>query len=223
MRFLNKISFTVVGILGMLSFLTLLLTSCPKDPWYNKKYIDKETKDYCLFGQNSYWLYEDSITLVTEKVVIDNPIEREFQFYRSGGDGGYRGETFSTMISLYFQDSKSSVDLTLGRIDFEVDCLFIKDDGTSLEQFYNHPFYHNGGKGKYTWKAVPFLFEKKDEYTLNGITFNSIKIFGFNYQEEKYIYYWAKHIGLIRIEVYEKENLASVKNLIEYNVKPYKQ
>ena len=64
--------------------------------------------------------------------------------------------------------------------------------------------------------------------------FYNVKIFEHRYpfySEKRRIvemYYWAKHVGLIRKEVfkYDEEWIpvdTMIKNLIRYNVKPYKQ
>jgi len=209
----------------MLLLVSVLLTACPEGSWYSKIYIDQESKDYCLFDQGSYWIYQDSATLAIEKVVIDNPIERTFQLYMSSSDGGHRGETYSTMISSYSQNSKLSFNLTLSRIDFSADCLFIKDndDTNYSDPKFKNSLYHNNQR-VLLQDVELWLFEKKDDYMINGITFNNIKIFQDNYFEKKRMYYWAKNIGLIRVERYdEKDSLISVSNLIRYDVKPYKQ
>jgi hypothetical protein len=49
-----------------------------------------------------------------------------------------------------------------------------------------------------------------------------VKIFEFDDDlGKKEIYYWAKHVGLIREEIYRNDSVVSIRNLIGYNVKPY--
>ena len=47
-----------------------LFTGC--DSWKTdlKADIDQESKDYCLFAQGSYWLYQDSATLKIDSTVV---------------------------------------------------------------------------------------------------------------------------------------------------------
>jgi uncharacterized protein YkuJ len=84
--------------------------------------------------------------------------------------------------------------------------------------FKGKPYYHSGG-----FLNRLILVEKKGNYSINGVKYSNVKIFEWNYLEEKKIFYWAKHIGLIRIEVYENDSIVSIRNLIKYNVKPYKK
>ncbi|MDL2309207.1 hypothetical protein LJC53_06465 [Bacteroidales bacterium OttesenSCG-928-C03] len=76
----------VVGLL----FLPLLFSGC--DSWKTdlEALIDQESKDYCLFAEGSYWIYQDSATLDIDSVVIDIPIE-----YISYEKDGEYGATFT--------------------------------------------------------------------------------------------------------------------------------
>jgi len=53
---------------GTLLILSILLNACWKS--YSYEYIDQETKDYCIFQKDSYWIYQDSITHNIDSVII---------------------------------------------------------------------------------------------------------------------------------------------------------
>ena len=192
--------------------------------------IDQETKDYCLFGKDSYWIYQDSATLKTNNIVLETPTVHEFISF-GGGDNCYNGETFSTNISSYLQDSIFSfrviLTATFANPDIVRPCVLLLQSENS-PRWAGEPYYSNGEIDEFFFNANNIdvnnmtLFDKKDSASINGVTYSNVKIFEFNYLEKKRIYYWAKYIGLIREEIYENDNVI-VKNLIRYNVKPYKQ
>ena len=49
-----------------------------------------------------------------------------------------------------------------------------------------------------------------------------VKIFKFSDKEIEKVFYWVQYIGLIREETYINDT-AIVRNLLKYNVKPYKE
>ncbi|MCL2290440.1 MAG: hypothetical protein FWC34_07035 [Bacteroidetes bacterium] len=142
----------------------LLLSGFLSACWKPKEYkylIDQETKDYCLFGESSYWIYQDSATLNVDSVVIDKPF------------------TSGEILDIYP---------------------------------YN---YHETDN--------TILLEKKDYYSIDESTYSNVKIFKYSKNGFEKLFYWAKHVGIIRVEVYENNAPISVRNLVRYNVKPYKQ
>ena len=206
LKFNYKINTTVL-LLG------ILLTACPK---LEEIRIDQETKDYCLFAEGSYWIYQDSVTLIIDSVVINNPID--YRFSRSNANG-CACETYSTNISLYSQNNMfvNFVNLTTVEADADIlkPCILVGHSWGIM--------YHNCE----VMEKVPnrsnaiLLIASGDNYSINGVTFDNIKKFEYNYLEEKEIYYWAKYTGLVRKEIYKKDSLISIKNLIKYSVKPY--
>jgi len=208
---IKKILFQFWAVL----LLCILLNAC----WpykVEKHLIDQESKDYCLFGKGSYWIYQDSTTLAIDSVVFNNieyiysEVEEEYNFHIAY-------ETFNIVISSCSQNDQKEY---LAHLAADV------STGLTLLGFQQEvAVYHNANIGLRVFRLK--FVEKKDVYLLNTTTFNNVKVFEFynnhiTYPLEKR-YYWAKHIGLIRIEVYENESLISVRNLIRYNVKPYKQ
>jgi len=178
--------------------------------------IDQESKDYCLFAEGSYWIFQDSATYAIDSVVIDKPVY--YDFSRSSVNA-YNCESYSTRISSYSQDNIASrqVVLTTGEAnsDLEKTCV--------LEVTTFGTMYHNGEIFEIVSNNhCVILVEKKANYSINGTTYFQVKIFEDNCRgEEKRIFYWAKHVGLIRTEIYNMYNndTVIVKNLIRYNVK----
>jgi len=85
--------------------------------------------------------------------------------------------------------------------------------------------YHNGEIGEtFPDNTNLILYAKNNNFQINGKTYADVKIFKCSYPNMKIekIFYWAKHIGLIREEIY-KDSTVSVRNLIKYKVKPYNQ
>ena len=186
--------------------LSILLNACLKQKEIK---IDQETKDYCLFAEGSYWLYQDSATLKIDSVVINNPIR--YDFTRSKVNGCVC-EYYKSSISFYAQDNRfySEILLTTGSADPDIlkPCILMKNIDV---------MYHNGDVSE----IVPnyfsiILLERKENYSINGINYSDVKIF----KNERCEYYWAKNIGLIRTEIHKEDSII-VKNLIKYNVKPY--
>ena len=85
--------------------------------------------------------------------------------------------------------------------------------------------YHNGEIGE-TFPNYDdlILYAKNNNYQINGKTYTNVKIFKYSGPDKdvEKTFYWAKHIGLIREEIY-KDSTVSVRNLIKYKVKPYNQ
>jgi hypothetical protein len=189
----------------------LILCGCLNACFKPKKaLIDQETKDYCLFAEGSYWIYQDSATLKMDSVVIGGPPIRG-----SYENGGYDCEEYGLLVLSYSPDStlRFAPRLTTGRTAPYV---------LLIDYPWGEAYYHNGALGKKLEYLV--LSENRSNYVVNGITYSNIKIFEFKYSFEspKKINYWAKHVGIIRQEIYTTDSV-TVRNLIKYNVKPYKK
>ena len=204
--------------ISIVLLLSISLSACFKP---KEILIDQESKDYCLFGEGSYWIYQDSATLKVNNIVIDMPIIHEFIPF-----GGYNGEVYSTNISLYSHNDVRSLEVSLTTKFADPKLLKPSVLWLSKESLNNWGFYYHSGEIE---KHIPYvrpntliLIEKKDNYSINGVKYSNIKIFESSYLEERKRCYWAKHIGLIRTEIYKNDSVI-VKNLIRYNVKPYNQ
>jgi len=202
-------------------WIILLLSICFNACFKTKTIlIDQESKDYCLFDQGSYWIYQDSATQAIDSVVVGSQIDR-----RIWDEGRFNCEAYLFSIVFHYQDATSRSQRFLSSKFYEDSKL----TGILEDRGHINFYYHSGKVKEYfhlygnTQIRLLFLMDK-NQYFINEITFNNIKIFEFSVPVKKEIYYWAKHVGLIREEKYdENDNLISVKNLIRYNVKPYKQ
>jgi len=181
--------------------------------------IDQETKDYCLFGQGSYWIYQDSITFKIDSIFINDPIIHTL--VENGGYDTWIWEDYYTRISLYSTD-------TVYNFSNQLSSKYADEKSLTpcILWSLNGAQYHNGAIGKDVYQLI--YRNKKNNYLINKTTFNDVKTFMHYYYaskpkaNQKEIYYWAKHIGLIREEIYVNDSIVSVRNLIRYNVKPYK-
>jgi len=195
----------------LLPLAAILLEACFKPTDYK---IDQETKDYCLFAEDSYWIYQDSATLEIDSVVIDNPICHELEM--SKGDKSTQ-ENYRTKISLYFQDNVCNFWVSL----------FAFERNKCRFTFGDDAIYHNGK----IMEPFPsrrennlMLFEEINNYSINMIIYSNVKIFKCSEYGIEKVFYWAKHIGLVRIEIHNSNNgNVTINNLIKYNVKPYNQ
>jgi hypothetical protein len=200
--------------LWVLLLLSVLLSDCFKP---KEILIDRESKDYCLFDKDSYWIYQDSVTLAVDST-------RSFpNDHRMWEEGGFNCEAYLFNIVSHYQDTTYRLHLCL-TASYYIDS---KITGALEKRGYGHFYYHSGKEKEsfhpYKNSKLAF-FMKKNSYSINEIKFNEIKIFEYSDPDKRERYYWARHVGLIREEKYnENDSLVSVRNLIRYNVKPYKQ
>ncbi|MDD3688005.1 MAG: hypothetical protein PHE56_14745, partial [Bacteroidales bacterium] len=111
---------------------------------------------------------------------------------------------------------------------------FYLNTGSNDSSKYKYYSFHNGSIGSY---YNSFIYTNNnyyskyasfhENYMFNDIGYQNVKVF---YLSEDSIsalisrkLYWAKHIGLIRIEDYSDSAEVSVKNLIRYNVENYEE
>ena len=190
-KFIYKISIILI--------LCALVNACWKP--VNVK-IDQETKDYCLFAEGSYWIYQDSVTLKIDSVFIKSEPEHMLSS---------RGEQYRLGISSSLQDTLIfDIRLTTAHTENNV----------ILMDHFDKTYYHDGTIGDNVRLLV--LSEIRNNYILNGITYSKVKIFKFSDKEIEKVFYWVQYIGLIREETYINDT-AIVRNLLKYNVKPYKE
>ena len=181
---------------SFLLLLGLLLNACFKP---EEILIDQETKDYCLFAEGSYWIYQDSASYIIDSAIINQPVNHILF-----GKGGYDMEKYSTNISFYSQDGVASREATL-----------ISTPKCCELRWSRVVIYHDGEVFEGSAYSSLILAENRANYSINGVTYSNVKIFKIN---EKIFFYWVKHVGLIRTEISENDSII-VKNLIRYNVK----
>ena len=195
-------------------------------------HIDQETKDYCLFEQGSYWVYEDSATLDTDSVVITTT-----PYFFLGDGRTDTWETYSYNTYVCFENTNKSFN-SLIRPGFDAEFetqkpIWVYMNVTDNYSNYRYYTYHNGSLGEQFWGGIdfPYFYLKYESfleiYQLNNINHDKVKVFFLSDEstpnETIMKLYWAKHIGLIRIEDYTDSTQAVIKNLIRYNVENYEE
>ena len=207
----NAVAVLVVGI---------LLNACIK-PTYSYEYIDQETKDFCVFGKGSYWIYQDSITNNLDSVMLMQSLLKTVEDHGEWGHTEiiecyeseychYLSDT-SIFFSHYIDSHKgtyfSIIDFGSGIQDIEKNVALCIPIGRSSIGYYLLSY----GIGENIFSNVNVLVEKK--IIIDG--------FASHYSIQSY---WVKNIGLIRYEIYNPDNeILNTYNLIKYNVKPYKK
>ena len=193
--------------LCILFLLSTCLVSCFK-PKYSYEYIDQETKDYCIFKEGSYWIYQDSVTNNTDSVILTRALLK----WEERGHHNMT-EYYDREYWHYFSDTSIRLYSFMHPLRFPV---IIFNSGIDYyEKFITIPH-----------PEPIFLSSISIPYTVGENIFNNVKIskvqdpFGENYRAQ---FYWVKHIGIIRYEIYNFNNeILNTYNLIRYNVKPYK-
>ncbi|MDR2979442.1 MAG: hypothetical protein LBV02_03230 [Bacteroidales bacterium] len=226
-------------------FLTLLLPTCDTRKAKVIAEIDQESKNYCLFGQGSYWIYQDSATLETDRVVISNTsYEKITSLSPSSPPFGW--EEYVMEMNYFLQNNtqyEGSHMLTSQHCDEErvnvgeakpimFICSKIMIGNVDFINNLNS-IYHNGDIEE-TYKShlnsTREMDVKYETYFPNlqvgRELFSHVKLFTvlvFDYSTGKYHQiknYTAKYVGTIRTEIIS-EDMHIVRNLIGYNVKPY--
>jgi len=208
--------------LGIVLLLSGCLNIACELKWKPEAYLDQESKDYCLYAKGSYWIYQDSVSHSLDSITINN-VDYEF---RSRGEGGHKYENFDFEISTCDFDTTLFFHMILTTAYADYDLELLKPYILRMAPF-GPIYYHNLEIGEIfhsEFKDDLVLYAKKNNYQINGKTYADVKIFKCSYPNMKIekIFYWAKHIGLIREEIY-KDSTVSVRNLIKYKVKPYNQ
>jgi hypothetical protein len=197
-------------------------------------HIDQETKDYCLYKQGSYWVYQDSASLETDSIVITTS-----PYFTSSKGGGTTDdcEVYSFNVEIFLNDTVESFYSRIrpgmdAEFDSQKPIWFFMNSAVSSINYYMYYTYHNGNLGSsynsfiYTHNDFNSKFESfLGNCNLNNVDYGDVKVFLLSYEsstEETFMkLYWAKHIGLIRIEDYSDSTDLVVKNLLRYNVENY--
>ena len=210
-RFLNAL---VTAVLA-----SILLNACFK-PTYDYVYIDQEVKDYCVFGEGSYWIYQDSITNNLDSVMLMQSLLKMVE--------EHRGEWLAHNFMVEYHESKY--------------WHYLSDTSVFLSS-YPEPYLpiiiFNSGiqdcEKNIILRISPIDIyapsSNLTSYTIGENIFNDVKIlFGKDVIRREISgfcsakFYWTKNIGLIRYEIYNSnDEILNTYNLIKYNVKPYKK
>jgi hypothetical protein len=208
----------------------VMAAACRKAKVYEVN-IDQETKDYCLFDEGSYWIFQDSATMETDSISICEISYKEISedFFDT-----YIVDDYQISYNCFMKDTIISFWGTLR--NYPVGGELDKEDLSSLISNLYIPahilpypqldFYYHSGKIGTTKNEIEYASFSSNYSTIQK-TFNDVKIFlkhNYLYSNALFPYqiYWAKHVGPIRIEIMNEEQII-VYNLIRYNVKPYKK
>jgi hypothetical protein len=208
---------TAGKLLCMMLITCFLATSC-NYPIQYYIYIDQETKDYCLFEEGSYWIYQNSADFMSDTMKVENVMYAKHGM--SGGHAGYERYSIYVRISGYTGEISRSFLLSSDETHTEQAAIRA---GTAIFLFWFHyptefaNFYHSGEVGTTSLQyTLDTLFPI---YSTDNFVFSNVKRFVNINDNHKC--YWAKHVGLIRIEEIQND-VPKVYNLIEYNINPYK-
>ena len=222
----------------MIISLLLLLSGCDSWPTDLEANIDQESKDYCLFAEDSYWVYQDTATLETDSLLILNvsyyksrnanpKVSFKYEEYdmKTIGISKYHNiHSYSLyqLTSMYCDDSK--VEAGINKF---IHSLYRNEiDKIYLEHVNNYSNYHNGDlyESAISKNGKSYYETFYENYQIEGHPFSKVKVFSSPFESSTIRTFWAKNVGIIRTEyIGEDSCVFAVRNLIRYNVKPYKQ
>jgi len=185
----------------------MLLLGCKcKDDGVPTLYLSQESKDYCLYQPGSWWVYQSEQSLQYDTLKITG-VQNEILFSKNTNQNF---ERYKISIEIKQLLGVKAIELETG--DRESN-LYAKHNGGSSDMLYfDSPSYTKDSisDGPY-WKYTEYV----DSLSIKNETYHSIKYFSsFKLIEYKNIY-WAKHIGIIKLE---KPN-GEIWNLVNYSVK----
>ena len=233
----NRFIYSAVAILAA----GILLNAC--DSWKTdlEANIDQESKDYCLFATGSYWVYQDSATLETDSVIIT-----DVSYYKSTHANPHISFLYEEykMATTCFLNNHNNIHSLGSNVltteycdDNNVENGIIKFIQLDYRNDIDQMYFDNMGRYSYINYNNSDIYEESgsyyenyyDIYQIGNNTFSKVKVFLVSYLSAYSHYfqirtYWAKSVGIIRVEyIGEDENIFAVRNIIKYNVKPYKK
>ena len=169
-------------------------------------YLDQEVKDYYVFKEGCYWIYQDSATNSTDSVVLKQ-VAHDFEKRRNNfGNIMYLYETYKNNYHHYLYDTSVVFTHSVAfdrpvRVDpFQMIAFSFENSNIVTNRIFGIPF-----------KNIKYSLI---EYSILENTFNNVMVGGDTVKS-----YWAKNIGLIRYEIYSSDTtILNTYNLIKYNV-----
>lgn len=193
----------------------LMLINCKDDP-KPEFFIDQDTKNFCVFTEGSWWLYEEENSAERDCVWVKQSFEKKID---SDDYGTIRNGYIIRMSSFFWQKQNVSLSLWAGGGTGDPQINRLEENINYPLALTDYTFYSSD-----TFQVFNPLSEYKirmvqalDSYFINNTEYKDVRIFKASkgihplYQRE---IYWSKHIGKIR---YERGD-GSVWNLIEFNV-----
>lgn len=177
----------------MISFLLLILVHSCREPEKPVYYMPQEFKDYVDFPVGSWWVYEDSITMIIDSICLNTVVISTFEpsnmdykfekldqtFSSSNSDSNFGGGSFFDISTFEYSANGYYFDISNGITDIQCAYLFSVYDTLLIN---NTPYFN-------------VVCIKRSSCGGNGC------------------YYWVKHIGLIK-----KIDSSHVWQLKSYNI-----
>ena len=179
-------------------------------------YLDQEVKDYYVFKEDSYWIYQDSLTNSTDSVVLKQVVH-DFEKKRNRmGNITFLHETYRQEYCHYLSDTSfilSSFLVSYSGLSFPAIAFNLENHNTHYRILY------------FCYAAIQYPIEYciGEHIFYNVINFEHSTTYLLNdsiWLNNKNKSYWAKNVGLIRYEIYSSDTttILNTYNLIKYNV-----
>jgi len=189
----------------VLCFLLLVLGCKCKDEEVPTLYLSQESKDYCLYQPGSWWVYQSEQSLAYDTLKITG-IRNEIIFSKNSN--------LNTESNTLTIEQKKLLPEALNKLErgpVESYYGLILNGGVGIDLYFDRPSYRNDSISVLTTVAFMKYF---DSIQFNSTYYYSVKEFvSTRFREYKNIY-WAKHIGIIKLEKPDGE----IWNLINYSV-----
>lgn len=164
-------------ILFILSVLIFSFANCKKDkPTY---YMPQEFKDFILYSEGSYWIYEDSITGNTDSIYLSNyniniaePSHFDYKYEKLE-------QNFYSSFSIESQ--------------YRAETWLLQLEDPSLYEYTGYGYY--GGNKDANIEYISNF----DSLNIKGVWYKDVKCI-YNYDGNITYYYWVKYIGIIKKE-----------------------
>lgn len=187
----------------------IVLNACWK-PKYDEVFIGQESRDFYIFKEGSYWIYQDSITNNTDSVILLQP---SLGFLKV--KGGQIIEIYESTYCHCLSDTSIFLSYHLDPWGCYFPAVFFNAGVHDFEKIhistYGTSYLHSCNIGENIFNNVKVIWQK-DGFSNDFLSDYSIQS------------YWVKNIGLIRYEIYNPDNeILNTYNLVKYNVKPYKE
>jgi len=196
----------IKNFLSCVFIIVLLLGGCKcKDDEVPTRLLSQESKDYCLFLPGSWWVYQNDQNLEYDTLRITE-IQNEIFYSKNSNDNTERNTISFVQKQLYSLNT-----LRLIRGDRESALYFTYNGGFGEMLYFDSPSYRQDSIAD-TNDAQLLIFY--DSIQFNSTKYRSVKYFKSLVFIEYRNVYWAKHIGIVKLE---KPN-GNIWNLINYSV-----
>lgn len=189
----RKYFFKINSIIVLLISI-VVLTSC--DTQRIKIFIDDDTKAYCYFENGASYIYKDSITGDIDSIKISSD-------WHSPKTTRHGTEELLSDVTCWNGNP-------IGKcvIEYEGDIIITKLSVDNL--FFIQPLYHSLGINVDCPNAGGVLTKIYPTFQIRDNTYYEVKKFKSNTYvnaDNMYTYsYWARHVGLIKHEIYDSTN-----------------